>query len=132
MLKLTDDRAKVLSLDDRQLTIGLSYSPEQADWLRERVVVTVSKWRPRRSLPANALFHALIGEIARLTGMDSGLVKEGIKQAYGPKVKVFGRLVAKPSHLCDTVEMSDLIRGAEIELAEVGGDIRELTQKLEG
>jgi hypothetical protein len=84
--------------------------------------ITVKKWRPRRSLNQNALFHALCGEIARITGMDAELVKEGIKEQYGAKVKYHDRLVAKPSSMMDTGEMTELIRGAEIELIDAGGD----------
>jgi hypothetical protein len=94
----------------------------------ERYTVDINKWQPRRSLPQNALLHALCAEIARLTGMDRELVKQGIKEQYGPKVKgLHGKLYPKPSHLCDKMEMADLIMGAEVELSESGGDPRKIT-----
>ena len=90
----------------------------------EYLAVEIHKWKPRRSLPQNALFHALCSEISRLTGMDADLIKEGIKDQYGPRMRWHDRLVVKPSHLCDAEEMGELIRGAEVELADAGGDPR--------
>jgi hypothetical protein len=89
----------------------------------EWLALEVKLWKPRRSLPQNAMFHAICGEIARLTGMDAGLVKEGIKQAYGPRMEYHGMPVPKPTHLCTGAEMADLIRAAEVELVEAGGSM---------
>lgn len=123
-----DDNARILAIDGRQLTIGTSFTFSDIDG---RVTLEVKPWKPRRSLAANALFHALCDEIARLTGMDATMIKEGIKQAYGVKVKALhGVLVPKPSHLMDTPEMNDLIRGAELELIDAGGDPRQVQNSL--
>lgn len=90
-------------------------------------IVTVKEARPRRTLNQNALFHAIIGEISRDQGADFDLLKEGIKERYGVRERVtFGNKVyevAKPSHLCDTVEMGKLIDGALLEAAELGIDV---------
>jgi hypothetical protein len=96
----------------------------------ERVVVEIKKWRHRRTVQQNKYFHALIGEISKLTGMDRDLVKEGLKEAYGNKVPAFGHLVPIPSHLCDISDMQPLINGAEYELAEAGGDPRTILSKM--
>jgi hypothetical protein len=99
--------------------------------INTRYTVEIKPWKPKRSLPQNALFHALCGEIARITGMDSTLVKEGVKDLYGPKIPgIHGRLIPKPSHLCDKLEMADLIMGAEVELTEAGGDPRIIQNSL--
>ena len=118
---LYDDKATV-QIDGNVLSVVLSYTPIAVP--EGRVTVEIDKWKPRRSLSSNAMFHALCGEIARLTGMDRELVKEGIKEQYGPRMKYHDRMVVKPSHLCDTGEMTELIRGAEIELLDAGGDPR--------
>lgn len=76
----------------------------EGKWLN----LEITKWRPRRSLPANAFFHALCGEIARITGMDASLVKEGIKQVYGARERYKDKLIPKPSHLMDSEEMAQL------------------------
>lgn len=88
------------------------------------VDVDIRLHKKTRSLSSNAYFHAIIGEIARATGMDRELIKQGIKEQYGAKMAYNGRLVCKPSHLMDTQEFSELIRGAEIEATEAGVDLR--------
>jgi len=121
-----DDCARLLAVDGRQVILGLSQEPTLDQSKRYNVEIT--EWKPRRSLPQNALLHALCAEVARLTGMDRELVKQGIKEQYGPKIKgLHGKLYPKPSHLCDKLEMADLIMGAEVELSEAGGDFRKIT-----
>jgi hypothetical protein len=125
-----DDNARVQKHDGLVVVLVLSCVPPR---LPEscRVTVEIKPWKPRRSLPQNALFHALCGEIARITGMDSTLVKEGVKDLYGAKIPgIHGRLIPKPSHLCDKMEMADLIMGAEVELTEAGGDPRRVQNSL--
>lgn len=117
---MTDSNARVISIDRKRIAVILS--SECQPFEPGRYVVEVRKWKPRRSLSQNAYFHALCAEIARLTGMDKDLIKEGLKEQYGVKIMYNGTRVNKPSHLMDKVEISDLIRGAEIELAETGGD----------
>ena len=102
------------------------------DWYKinnignEYIVIEVKRWKPTRSLSSNAYLHAIIGEIASATGMDRELIKQGIKEQYGAKMAYNGRLVCKPSHLMDTEEFSELIRGAEIEATEAGVDLRKV------
>jgi hypothetical protein len=87
--------------------------------------VELRKWHRERTLSQNSLFHAIVGEIARNTGMHPELVKEGIKEQYGPKMMGWkGSTMPKPSSDCDTVEMGSLIDGAILEAAELGIDVR--------
>jgi len=90
------------------------------------VDVDIRLHKKTRSLSSNAYFHALVGEIARATGMDRELIKQGIKEQYGAKMPYGGRLVCKPSHLMDSEEFSELIRGAEIEATDAGVDLRKV------
>jgi hypothetical protein len=124
-----DDNAFIHSVIGPNVVLVLSFTPYRLP--EGRVTVEIKPWKPRRSLPQNALFHALCGEIARITGMDSTLVKEGVKDLYGPKIPgIHDRLIPKPSHLCDKLEMADLIMGAEVELTEAGGDPRMIQNSL--
>jgi hypothetical protein len=124
-----DDNARVQKHDGSTVVLVFSFTPGRLP--EGRVTVEIKPWKPRRSLPQNALFHALCGEIARITGMDSTLVKEGVKDLCGPKIPgIHGRLIHKPSHLCDKLEMADLIMGAEVELTEAGGDPRMIQNSL--
>ena len=124
-----DDNARVQKHDGSTVVLVFSFTPDRLP--EGRVTVEIKPWKPRRSLPQNALFHALCGEIARITCMDSTLVKEGVKDLYGAKIPgIHGRLIPKPSHLCDKMEMADLIMGAEVELTEAGGDPRMIQNSL--
>ena len=124
-----DDNARVQTHAGSIVVMEFSFTPDRLP--EGRVTVEIKPWKPRRSLPQNALFHALCGEIARITSMDSTLVKEGVKDLYGPKIPgIHGRLIPKPSHLCDKMEMADLIMGAEVELTEAGGDPRMIQNSL--
>jgi len=84
-------------------------------------------FRKPRTLPQNALLHAIIGEIARSENMDTETVKAGIKEQYGVRQRVLLKdgpvEIAKPSHLCDTREMGCLIDGAIYEAAYLGIDV---------
>lgn len=86
--------------------------------------VELKKWQRKRTLNQNSLFHAIVGEIAIHTGMDPELIKEGIKEQYGPQIIGWkGKTMAKPSSQCDTSEMGALIDGAILEAAELGIDV---------
>jgi hypothetical protein len=112
-----DDNARVQRHDGSTVVLVFSFTPGRLP--EGRVTVEIKPWKPRRSLPQNALFHALCGEI------------EGVKDLYGPKIPgIHGRLIPKPSHLCDKLEMADLIMGAEVELTEAGGDPRKVASQL--
>lgn len=45
--------------------------------------VTVKRWKERRSKDANALFHALVNEIARVKGLPDSQVKVELVTEYG-------------------------------------------------
>ena len=87
----------------------------------------IRPYRKPRTLPQNALLHAIIGEIGRNENMDPEMVKAGIKEQYGVRHRVQMRHgpveVVKPSHLCDTREMGCLIDGAIYEAAYLGIDV---------
>lgn len=94
--------------------------------------VEVKRWRPMRTLTQNAFFHLLLGHLAHEMDMDAGLIKDGIKEKYGYRIMVFGKLVPKPSHLCDRFEeMSALIEGGFREAGEQGIDMRDWIRRWE-
>ena len=87
----------------------------------------IKPWHKSRTLPQNALFHAILDEIAIESGMDASLVKDAIKEQYGVRVRIElkdGPVIRpKPSHLCDISEMGKLIDGATYEAAYLGIDV---------
>ena len=97
--------------------------------------LTIKLYRKPRSLNQNSLFHAICSIIASETGMDASLIKEGVKEQYGIKERVALAKevleVPKPSHLCDTQEMSLLIDGAIYEAAGLGIDVLIYQQEWE-
>ena len=96
------------------------------------LTVEVKRWKPIRTLTQNAFFHLLLGHLAHEMDMDAGLIKDGIKEKYGFRVSMFGRLVPKPSHLCDRIEeMSALIEGCFREAGEQGLDMRDWIRRWE-
>lgn len=121
---MTDDRARVLAIDGCQLTIGLSYEPRLD--LSKRYVLELREWKPRRSLPQNAIWHAIIGRIANETGNAAEDVKQYVKESYGLKERIFGQLVTKPSHRY-TIDEWPMLMEPTIALAgEYGVDIRDI------
>ena len=83
-----------------------------------------------RTKDQNSFFHLLCGYLAKELKMYGetglGLVKEGIKQKYGVQMKMFGKLIPKPSRLCNKYEEIDaLIEGCFIEAGEAGIDMTE-------
>lgn len=79
--------------------------------------VTIRPYATKRSHEQNALFHALVGEIASATGNDPEAVKDFLKDQFGPKrvVKVMNevRVVPKSTTQYDVAEMSELIDRAK-------------------
>lgn len=75
--------------------------------------VSLRPWKAKRTDEQNALFHALIQQIATETGNDPAAVKDYLKTEFGPKraVKVHGevRMVPKGSSDYDVGEMSEMI-----------------------
>ena len=116
----------VLVLEIETLSQG-----EVARWLglkkRGKLKIEMKEWRKDRTLPQNALFHAIVGEISAETGMDFELVKAALKEQYCPKLAMplangDVALVPKPTHLLDTREMGRVIDGALAEAAFLGID----------
>ena len=102
----------------------------QINDLPEKIyMLELKNYYKSRTLNQNSLFHALCQLIARETGMDPSLIKEGIKEQYGVRVDVtigdHKVEVVKPSHQCDTAEMARLIDGVMYEAAELGIDTTE-------
>jgi len=86
--------------------------------------VSVKRWYKKRTLNENAMFHAIVGEIAHEIAIDPAIVKEGIKEnPRGPKIVWKGKQIPKPTHLCNTKEMAEYIDIAIQEAAEAGVDV---------
>lgn len=93
------------------------------------VKIELEVWRKRRTMKQSGLLHAIIGEIAILQGVDKGIVKTGILEQYGVRIRYKDKVFAKPDGICTTAEMSKLIDGAIREACEQGIDMQ--TWKLE-
>ena len=122
---MIDDRARVLSIDGAQVILGLSYEPRDLK-TGTRYVLELREWKPRRSLPQNAIWHAIIGRIARETGNDADGVKAYLKEQYGLKERIFGELVTKPSHRYTIDEWPALMEPTIALAGEYGVDIRDI------
>lgn len=118
------------------------YPDEYDAWLHEvsqyagkkdLLTIEVKKYKPLRTLSQNAFFHKTVGYLAFKLGMDADFVKEGIKDLYGYRMKVYqGSLIPKPSHLCNKFEeMNALIQGCFIEAGEQGIDMHDYIHKWE-
>ena len=69
----------------QRLTIDI-YSDfrNRIDKLRDGdVELTISKWKQKRSLDANAMFHALVNQIADVRGVEDAEVKREMVLEYG-------------------------------------------------
>jgi hypothetical protein len=80
----------------------------------------------RRTTTQNNFLHLLFRWLAfRMDNTDADLVKEGIKEKYGPKTdSPFGGLLPKPTHLLDKIEeVTLLVEGCFLEAAERGIDV---------
>ena len=98
--------------------------------------VELKQFRKRRTLDQNSFFHLLIRELAfQLYGSYEKsfqeLLKAGIKDLYGYKIKFKEKFIPKPSSICDTVEMGSLIEGCFMEASEQGIDMTEFLQQWE-
>ena len=113
----------ILSMGNPELLERWARGLKEGTKLRVEIV----PYSPARSDPQNKLFHALVGEIARETGMDADLIKEGLKEQYCPQMAIpFGDRMAtvpKPTHLLSVVEMKHLIDGTIAEAIEAGVDV---------
>jgi len=121
---MTDDRAYILMIDNRTLTLTLSYAPKLD--LTKRYVIEMREWKPRRSLDQNAIWHAILGKIANATGNDLQSVKDYVKENYGLKERIFDKLVTKPSHKYTIDEWPTLMEPTIALAGEYGVDIREI------
>ncbi len=100
---------------------------------KDLLTIEVKKYKPLRTLSQNAFFHKTVAYLAFKLGMDAEFVKEGIKDLYGYRMKVYqGSLIPKPSHLCNKFEeMNALIEGCFREAGEQQIDMRDYIQKWE-
>jgi hypothetical protein len=121
---MTDDRAYILMLDNRTLTLTLSHAPRLD--LTKRYVIEMREWKPKRSLDQNAIWHAILGKIANVTGNDLQSVKDYVKENYGLKERIFDKLVTKPSHKYTTGEWPTLMEPTIALAGEYGVDIRDI------
>lgn len=121
---MVDDRARVLSVDGRQVVIGFNYDVNLDT--AKRYVIDIREWRPRRSLPQNAIWHGILQRIASETGNSLEDVKSYVKENYGLRVKVFGKLVVKPSSKYTVSEWPTLMEPTIALAGEYGVDIRDI------
>lgn len=95
---------------------------------KDVLTIEVKKWKAPRTLTQNNFFHLLCDYLSHPSrmDMDPGLIKDGIKDRYGYKIEAFGKLIPKPSHLCDRLEeMSALVEGCFREAASQTIDMRD-------
>jgi len=121
---MVDDRARVLSVDGRQVVIGFNYDVSLDT--AKRYVIDIREWRPRRSLPQNAIWHGILQRVANATGNSLEDVKEYVKQNYGLRVKVFDKLIVKPSSKYTIAEWPTLMEPTIALAGEYGVDIRDI------
>lgn len=93
--------------------------------------LTVEKWRKKHTKGQRGLLHAIIGKIARETGMSKNKIKDGIKAQYGVKTEWKGVEFPKSSEDMNTVEYGMLIEGAIVEAGEQGIDVRNYKHEWE-
>ena len=94
--------------------------------------VTVTKWRKRRTLPQNRLFHGVCQRIATAYHMTLDEVKAGVKiQAGWTKLDPLGREVPRSSAECNTGEMANLTEHAIKEALELGVYIQDVLDGIE-
>lgn len=121
---MTDDRAYILMLDNRTLTLTLSYTPRLD--LTKRYVIELREWKPKRSLDQNAIWHAILSKIAQSQGMALDIVKEYVKEQYGLRIKAFDTFIVKPSSKYTIDEWPTLMEPTIALAGEYGVDIREI------
>lgn len=103
-----------------ELLSSLSRVRGQADFIQ----VTIEPVYKQRTMDQNALFHAKVNELAKLSGADRGRIKEEIKgvatmRGYPYDVKN-GEIIPKPSSEA-TIEQMEILIDALYEYAEENG-----------
>lgn len=124
--------------------IEQAYRKEVYQWVKERLreykdtqslTCEIKLYKPVRTLTQNAFFHLLCTFLSGEMGYGRNSpepVKSGIKEKYGYRMEVFGKLVPKPSHLCDKFqEMSALIEGCFLEAGDAGIDVKSFIDRWE-
>ena len=98
----------------------------------EKLVITVKKFRRKRSIDANAYFHVLVGKIADEMAISKARCKNILIGRYGQpellddgseavmKANVPVEWIYRGSHTYDTKEMSALIDGTVAEAKDQG------------
>ena len=85
----------------------------------KRVEVTVEKYRRKRTVDQNSYFHGVvIPLIAKETGEDPETVKAFLKEKFAAKLPAFKTWIPKPTHLMDTVEMTELVERSRVWASE--------------
>jgi len=124
-IKILDDKIAFLVHKEDLLQVERLKKYTEKDVL----AIEVKKWRPVRTLKQNAFEHLLYDYIAHETWMDAANVKAGIKQKYGPWIKVFDEFIPRPSHLCTVEDIGERIEGCFIEMGELGIDTIEFIRE---
>ena len=106
------------------------------DKYQGKLRVEIKRWKPLRTKIQNNFFHLLCSYIAKKLDMHGeaglNLVKKGIEEKYGMQVMMFGKLIPKPSHLCNRFEeMNALIEGCFLEAGEAGIDMTDFIKQWE-
>ena len=75
------------------LSMHVSQIPSGAEKLREEALaVSITKWRERRSLTANAYYWVLVSKIAEAAGMSNARAHNMLLRSYGVPETIGGQL----------------------------------------
>ena len=75
------------------LSMHVSQIPSGAEKLREETLaVSITKWRERRSLTANAYYWVLVSKIAEAAGMSNARAHNMLLRSYGVPETIGGQL----------------------------------------
>jgi hypothetical protein len=80
-----------------------------------RVEISVEKFVKHRTNNQNRYFHGVvIPVIQQETGEDPEKIKAFLKEKFGAKIVTFDSWIPKPTHLMDTVELTELVEGSRL------------------
>ncbi len=103
-----------------ELLSSLSRVRGQADFIQ----VTIEPVYKQRTMDQNALFHAKVNELAKISGADRNFIKEEVKQVAVSRGYPFnvvnGEVIPKPSSEA-TIEQMEILIDALYEYAEDNG-----------
>lgn len=114
------------------------FNPAQANairarlqrWTGKRVLVTVTKWRERRSLKANAYLWIVYGYIAEWSGHDADEIHEALKAKFLQSrefVTPHGEALAAPGSTAalDSFDFAEYVSKVKLWAAENGCTVPE-------